>query len=899
MGRTNNKARNKKRRFEGDPGSQRQEGGQNQNAMGGKMEHTYFEQLPAHLHNRWLDQMPEAKKEMLQKHPLLIAYVSESQGRKGRKNLAEAVRNFYNQLDTGVMSMEIARALGPNLGELVIKGINSGSSPQNSESEKYAEYINQNSDVLPRNISVHLTHVQREEVVERLRKAKEIAQSDPPSQDNFLKANPGMIPSALSELLTQSERRDVIDALKVCKQEWMDKKEKKYKEENSHSMKDEFHITKSYLEALPPNKQNVWLDRVPEAKKEMLRKHPLLIPETSQKAKTHYEALRSFFYQLDPETMTMEVARGLGPYIGGMVMKKLKDQVTYDQSTPQQIENEKYAEYINQNSDVLPLNISVHLTHGERQEVVARLRMMKEIAQSDPPSLDTYLQENNGMIPSALSELLTQNERKEVIDALIECKKEWMEMRQKRAQEKEEWKKAKKNQGQTEPYTWTYLESLPRQVWVAMMPEQKQDIMGRSYYLTMTRNFGMMKEFYDSLDTSLMSLPVAKALGKSIAQKVLAKLGAGNAEERTSDYEMPSSIETLLEVKDCDTAKEYLKYMKEASSSPMDADDYLNEHADMLPPKIAELLTLSERKTVIDKLLHHKQQHAGSPFEIWVKRKDESTTRMSDSFTQLDYLLHKRQVWLWLMPESKRDFLEKHPLLAVPAVGAKENKSQRHKAMEFYSALDTELMSMKVAKAIGPIRGKAILEQLKNKEEPSPTQKTDNEQNAYYIHELKDILPESISMLLPHNERQDVVERLKLMNEISVSDPPGEDKYLQDNPGVIPNGLIDLLTQSERKEVIEKLIVRKKGGMMERKDIGDGSFSREAWKANIQNQEQAGDGRIKEGMKVKVSESSLQSAAFSGMEGTVQVLHGKTSLVKFEHNKKVIVVKNADLEPFN
>ena len=92
--------------------------------------------------------------------------------------------------------------------------------------------------------------------------------------------------------------------------------------------------------------------------------------------------------------------------------------------------------------------------------------------------------------------------------------------------------------------------------------------------------------------------------------------------------------------------------------------------------------------------------------------------------------------------------------------------------------------------------------------------KTDNEQNAYYIHELKDILPESISMLLPHNERQDVVERLKLMNEISVSDPPGEDKYLQDNPGVIPNGLIDLLTQSERKEVIERLILREMHGCL-------------------------------------------------------------------------------------
>ena len=144
------------------------------------------------------------------------------------------------------------------------------------------------------------------------------------------------------------------------------------------------------------------------------------------------------------------------------------------------------------------------------------------------------------------------------------------------------------------------------------------------------------------------------------------------------------------------------------------------------------------------------------------------------------------------------------------------------------------------------------------------------------------------------------MERLKLMNEISLTDPPGEDKYLQDNPGIIPTGLIDLLTQSERKEVMEKLIVRKKGGMTEqRKDNGEGSFSREAWKANIQNEQADGDGRIKEGMKVKVSESSLQSAAFSGVEGTVQVVHGKTSLVKFEHNKKVIVVKNADLEPFN
>jgi len=205
----------------------------------------------------------------------------------------------------------------------------------------------------------------------------------------------------------------------------------------------------------------------------------------------------------------------------------------------------------------------------------------------------------------------------------------------------------------------------------------------------------------------------------------------------------------------------------------------------------------------------------------------------------------------------------------------------------------------KVAKAVGPTRGKDILEQLKSKEEPTSTQKTDNEQNAEYITTHKDILPESISMLLPHEERQDVVERLKLMNEISLTDPPGEDKFLQDNPGIIPTGLIDLLTQSERKEVMEKLIVRKKEGMMECKDNGEESFSREAWKANIQNEQADGDGRIKEGMKVKVSESSLQSAAFSGLEGTVQVVHGKTSLVKFEHNKKVIVVKNADLEPFN
>merc|ERR1711974_582760 len=111
-------------------------------------------------------------------------------------------------------------------------------------------------------------------------------------------------------------------------------------------------------------------------------------------------------------------------------MKKLRIH-----ATPQNTENEKYGEYINQNSDVLPENISFHLTHVERQEVVVRLRMKKEIAQSDPPIQDKFLQENNDMIPSALSELLTQNERKEVIDALLVCKKEWMEMRQKRAQE--------------------------------------------------------------------------------------------------------------------------------------------------------------------------------------------------------------------------------------------------------------------------------------------------------------------------------------------------------------------------------------------------------------------------------------------------------------------------------
>ena len=179
--------------------------------------------------------------------------------------------------------------------------------------------------------------------------------------------------------------------------------------------------------------------------------------------------------------------------------------------------------------------------------------------------------------------------------------------------------------------------------------------------------------------------------------------------------------------------------------------------------------------------------------------------------TQLDYVLHKQKVWLHVMPESKRNLLEKHPLLAVPAAGCRENKAARQNAMKFYNHLDVELMPMDVAKALGPGKARVVIKQLGNEKEPSSTQKIENEKNAKYINTHSDILPKSISVHLPHNERQNVVERLKLMKEISLTDPPGEDKYLLDNPGMIPIALIDLLTQSERKEVIEKLILRKKG----------------------------------------------------------------------------------------
>ena len=54
----------------------------------------------------------------------------------------------------------------------------------------------------------------------------------------------------------------------------------------------------------------------------------------------------------------------------------------------------------------------------------------------------------------------------------------------------------------------------------------------------------------------------------------------------------------------------------------------------------------------------------------------------------------------------------------------------------------------------------------------------ENENNAEYINTHSDILPKSISVHLPHDKRKDVVERLKLMNEISATDPPGEDKFL-------------------------------------------------------------------------------------------------------------------------
>ena len=78
----------------------------------------------------------------------------------------------------------------------------------------------------------------------------------------------------------------------------------------------------------------------------------------------------------------------------------------------------------------------------------------------------------------------------------------------------------------------------------------------------------------------------------------------------------------------------------------------------------------------------------------------------------------------------KKLLLEKHPLLAVPAAGCKEHKAARQNAMKFYNHLDLEHMPMDVAKALGPGKARVVIKQLGNMEEPSPTQKIENEKNT-------------------------------------------------------------------------------------------------------------------------------------------------------------------------
>ena len=373
----------------------------------------------------------------------------------------------------------------------------------------------------------------------------------------------------------------------------------------------------------------------------------------------------------------------------------------------------------------------------------------------------------------------------------------------------------------------------------------------------------------------MMSLPVAKALGPSNGKIVLDICGTGSDKISLPIVTLPAFLQTHLRKDQLDLAVEYLKCLHEvASSSPLEEDTYLEQHSDLLPTRVAELLTQAERKEVIDKMIHIRDQSEDHPFGKWsVRSKWTLSEQSSASMTFLEWLYDKK-LWLEMLPESKRVLLEKHPLLEIP-IAREENrctgthkkiKHVRRGAINFYSRLDVTAMPMSVAKALGASRAMPLEKQVRNKvvHPEQSAQHLENVKFAEYIDAHSDLLPRNISIHLSHSERVTAVERLKVMKRISETDPQDQDKFLQENPGIIPITVADFLTQSERKELIKKLILLKKEG------------------------EPKGTS-VQKGMYVKTPE---------GRKAKVEEYHGKTCLIKYlstrSHTK---VIHTLLLEP--
>ena len=62
-----------------------------------------------------------------------------------------------------------------------------------------------------------------------------------------------------------------------------------------------------------------------------------------------------------------------------------------------------------------------------------------------------------------------------------------------------------------------------------------------------------------------------------------------------------------------------------AEHHPVEEDEYLKEHPKFIPDKLAELLTQEERKSVLDQLIAHKEEHYpdGLPEERKEEKREE------------------------------------------------------------------------------------------------------------------------------------------------------------------------------------------------------------------------------------------------------------------------------------
>jgi len=131
------------------------------------------------------------------------------------------------------------------------------------------------------------------------------------------------------------------------------------------------------------------------------------------------------------------------------------------------------------------------------------------------------------------------------------------------------------------------------------------------------------------LDTNIMPLPVAKALGQKLAtfiyglaRSVSTKPGSdGMGRTRRKKYHadvefidahsdiLPKLISTGIDTNERrEVVKRLQCWHQVAQSSPVDQDPYLQKNPGLLPLNIAELLTSSERKDAIDLLAEHKRQ---------------------------------------------------------------------------------------------------------------------------------------------------------------------------------------------------------------------------------------------------------------------------------------------------